>query len=102
MGKAHSINILKFQIMKKKVFMMLPCIAAVAIAAFVGKKSLGTHAYETNSLLLQNVEALSSNADNGGTGNTGPRQKYDCPWIGTGDGFNCACTNPYDCTPQDC
>lgn len=38
--------------MKKKVFLMLPCIAAVAIAIVVGKKTYELHAYETNSLLL--------------------------------------------------
>ena len=41
--------------MKKKVFLMLSCIAAVAIATFVGKKTFGSHAYETSSLLMQNV-----------------------------------------------
>ena len=44
--------------MKKKIF-LLPCIAAVAIATFVGAKSLRTSAYESNELLLANVEALS-------------------------------------------
>lgn len=50
--------------MKKK-FMMLSCIAAVALATVVGKKTYESHAYETNSLLMQNVEAL---ADNDGEG----------------------------------
>ncbi len=45
--------------MKKKVFMMLPCIAAVAIATIVGKRTLGLNANDTSSLLIQNVEALS-------------------------------------------
>ena len=49
--------------MKKKVFLMLPCIAALAIAIVVGKKTYELHAYETNSLLMQNVEALSSSGD---------------------------------------
>ena len=44
--------------MKKKIF-LLPCIAAVAIATFVGAKSYKTSAYESNELLLANVEALS-------------------------------------------
>ena len=48
--------------------MMLSCIAAVAIATVVGKKTFESHAYETNSLLLQNVEALSNPSD--GDGNT--------------------------------
>ena len=43
--------------MKKK-FLLLPCIAAVAIATFVGTKTLKSNAYSANSLLLQNVEAL--------------------------------------------
>ena len=47
--------------MKKKGFLMLSCIAAVAIATFVGKKTFESHAYETSSLMMQNVAALSSN-----------------------------------------
>lgn len=39
---------------------MLPCIAAVAIAAYVGKKTFNQKAYETNNLLTENVEALAS------------------------------------------
>lgn len=42
---------------------MLPCIAAVAIATFVGAKSFKTSAYESNDLLMQNVEALSDGND---------------------------------------
>lgn len=44
--------------MKKKGFLMLSCIAAVAIATFVGKKTFESHAYEAHNLLIQNVEAL--------------------------------------------
>lgn len=44
--------------MKKKIF-LLPCIAAVAIATFVGAKPFKTNASESNDLLLANVEALS-------------------------------------------
>lgn len=51
--------------MKKKVIMMLPCIAAVAFATVVGKKTFESHAYETNSLLMQNVEALTDNESDG-------------------------------------
>lgn len=40
---------------------MLPCIAAVAISAYVGKKTFNQKAYETNNLLTENVEALSQN-----------------------------------------
>ena len=50
--------------MKKKIF-LLPCIAAVAIATFVGAKSFQTNAYESSSLLMQNVEALSKNESDG-------------------------------------
>lgn len=42
--------------------MMLSCIAAVAIATVVGKKTFESHAYETSNLLMQNVEALSEGA----------------------------------------
>jgi hypothetical protein len=39
---------------------LLPCIAAVAIATFVGAKSFKTSASESNELLLANVEALTN------------------------------------------
>ena len=52
--------------MKKKVI-KLSCIAAVAIATFVGTKTLQSNAYE-NGLLTQNVEALSNSEG----------QKVDC------------------------
>ena len=48
--------------MKKKVI-TLSCIAAVAIATFVGTKALQSNAYE-NGLLTQNVEALSKSEGN--------------------------------------
>ncbi|MDD6783571.1 MAG: hypothetical protein PUD79_03315 [Prevotellaceae bacterium] len=44
--------------MKKKYF-TLSCIAAVAIATFVGTKTLKSNAHEENALILSNVEALS-------------------------------------------
>lgn len=53
--------------------MMLSCIAAVAIASFVGKKAFEPHAYETNDLLLQNVEALGFDL-----GEYWYRKDYDC------------------------
>ena len=53
----YIINILNNLFMKKKVI-MLSCIAAVAIATFVGTKAFQSNAYE-NGLLNQNVEALS-------------------------------------------
>lgn len=52
--------------MKTKKF-LLPCIAAVAIATFVGAKSFKTNAYESNDLLLANVEAMSNGSDLTGT-----------------------------------
>ena len=45
--------------MKKKI-LMLPCIAAVAIVTFVGKKTMESNAYEKNSIMMENVEALSA------------------------------------------
>ena len=42
-----------------KKFLMLPCIAAVAIATFVAAKNLGSNAYKCNDLFMANVEALS-------------------------------------------
>lgn len=42
--------------------MMLPCIASIAIATFIGKKTFESHAYETNNLLIQNIEALSQSS----------------------------------------
>ena len=45
--------------MKKKLF-LLPCIAAVAIATFVGAKTFKSNAVESDDLLMANVEALSA------------------------------------------
>lgn len=50
---------------------MLPCIAAVAIATFVGKKIIKSNADERNCLLMENVEALSA-------GNEGIVTHYKC------------------------
>lgn len=52
--------------MKKKFLFMLPCIAAVAFATFVGTKFLKTNVSESNGLLMANVEALSLEGENGG------------------------------------
>ena len=49
--------------MKKKFLFMLPCIAAVAFATFVGTKTLRSNASESNSLLMANVEALSEDTE---------------------------------------
>lgn len=53
---------------------MLPCIAAVAIAMFVGKKNLDSKGIETSNLLLQNVEALAS--EEGDDWSECPRDKW--------------------------
>ena len=60
--------------MKKKIF-MLSCIAAVAIATFVGKKTFESNAFESDALLVQNVEALSSGVD--GADGTEPETGYN-------------------------
>lgn len=52
--------------MKKKI-MMLSCIAACAfVSGYVGMKACESHAYESNSLLMQNVEALTQNGEDNG------------------------------------
>ena len=38
---------------------MLPCIAAVAIATFVGKQTFESNGYDDYVLMMENVEALS-------------------------------------------
>ncbi len=58
--------------MKTRKF-LLPCIAAVAIATFVGAKSFKTNASESNELLLANVEALSNPSDPG----AGTSEKFE-------------------------
>ena len=50
--------------MKKK-FFLLPCIAAVAIATFVGAKTFKSNAEESNDLLMANVEAMSQEEGSG-------------------------------------
>lgn len=62
--------------MKKKILFMLPCIAAVVTATFVGTKSIKSNVRESNALLMENVEALSAGADIGG--DTGFFDKYKC------------------------
>lgn len=42
---------------------MLPCIAAIAIATFVGTKAMKSNADESNALLMANVEALSAGTE---------------------------------------
>lgn len=43
---------------------MLPCIAIVAIAAVIETRPLRLNAYNTSSLLVQNVEALTADGEN--------------------------------------
>lgn len=50
--------------MKKKVFMMLPCIAAVAIVSgYGGIKAYQSHAKDCENMLLQDVEALAAGGE---------------------------------------
>jgi hypothetical protein len=53
--------------MKKKGFLMLSCIAAVAIVSvYSGIKAYQPHAKDCENMLLQNVEALAASGDNDG------------------------------------
>jgi hypothetical protein len=49
--------------MKKKSLFLLPCIAAVALAMYVGTKAFKSNASVSNTLLMANVEALSLGGD---------------------------------------
>ena len=89
-------NILIIIFMKKRNLFILPCIAAVAIATFVAKKTFETNAFKTNSLLMLNVEALSKTESAGGC----KWKIIDCPgWftgdyeacLENGDGNSCTC-----------
>lgn len=44
---------------------MLPCIAAVAIATVVGKKTFRSHVHESDKLLMANIEALTNSTEDG-------------------------------------
>ena len=48
--------------MRKK-FIMLACVFSVAVAAFVGKKTIDADVLDSYVLLAQNVEALSQGGD---------------------------------------
>ena len=80
--------------MKKNFILALPCIAAVAFATFVGKKALEASACDGNSLLMQNVEALTQNEEQTPCNNASgyrswatrgflqfKREFYDCCYI---------------------
>ena len=45
--------------MKKKFILMLPCVVSVAFAALVSMKTFESNALGTDTLLAQDVEALS-------------------------------------------
>ena len=60
--------------MKKK--FMLPCIAAIAIATFVGTKAFKSNASKENCLFLANVEALADDESTGVGACAGP-SKYE-------------------------
>ncbi len=64
---------------------MLSCIAAVAIAAFVGKKTFGSQTSEASNLLMQNVEALADNESDSDLSCTGllGRCTFKCNKCGT-------------------
>lgn len=67
--------------MKKKSLFLLPCIAAVALAMYVGTKALRSNASESNSLLIANVEALSLGGDAGDdipVEVRGQKEQYNC------------------------
>lgn len=82
---------------------MLPCLAAVAIATFVGKKAFEAHAFEANSLLMQNVEALTTPERCGYKTTTGPclrpleYKRWQVCESGVGTEYTLA-----DCMNSDC
>ena len=89
--------------MKKKNFLTLPCIAAVAIATFVGKKTFESHAYETSSLLMQNVEALTANESKGNSKCNGLLGlcSFQCPYCGYSYwGIGSTFTNNHTCSQK--
>lgn len=80
--------------------MMLSCIAAVAIATVVGKKTFESHAYETNDLLMQNVEALASETEGGN--DMGRLKQVSCTCSNGKTGVTLKCRTDGDlepCTP---
>lgn len=89
--------------MKKKAFLTLPCIAAVAIATFVGKKAFESNALERNSILLENVEALTKPEQYGYKVTTGPcpmpveYKRWQVCDFGRGKEYTLA-----DCMNSDC
>ncbi len=62
---------------------MLPCIAVVAIATFVGTKTLESNVNESNNLLLANVKALTNPE-----GEPYPEERIKC--INDGGNWNMA------------
>ena len=66
--------------MKKK-FLLLPCIAAVAIATFVGTTPFDSNVGGSNNLLLANVEALSENEGSPNSVKCGTRETYESGFV---------------------
>ena len=52
--------------MKKKQLIILPCVAAITIATYVGKKTFESNVCKSDYLLLANVEALANREINDG------------------------------------
>lgn len=82
--------------MSKKIFAAL--IVAV-VATFAGYNIYQSQRAESfmSDLAMANVEALARDEANS-NGNTGPSERFDCPWLFTGDGFHCKCENMAPCT----
>lgn len=89
--------------MIKKKLLVLPCIAAFALALYVGKNVSDLNEYDSNGLLLKNVEALSFSENAGYKAIT-----HVCPFpieykksvtclFGVGDEYYLK-----ECFPSDC
>ncbi|MBR2018332.1 MAG: hypothetical protein IKA00_13760 [Prevotella sp.] len=80
--------------MKKKVFMLLPCIAAIVIATAIDKKTLSETSTNFSSLFSQDIEALSNCESIDGQKNNGhctknERLEYFCEKPGLLQTKNC-------------
>ena len=52
--------------------------------------------------VLENLEIVALADGEGGTSNTGPLQKVDCPGWFTGSAHYCMCTESSSCTQKEC
>lgn len=88
---------------KKVITVLIAGAISAGLTAYSSFYTLGAKQQQMaeNNLLLENVEALSNNAEKVIT-NTGPGKVYDCPGIGTGDGKMCMCTNDKPCQQIIC